>query len=87
MSVRPSAVEGLLEHVERGLGVGGEQALRQPAAEGRAGLGVAASPGVAVQDHAHDVARVARVELVLVGGRDDVVGRGQDLGSSASGTR
>ena len=81
--VRPSAAKRLLEHVERGLGIA---RASSPSSRQRrnsvARLRVALVPRRAVQDHPHDVARVARVQLVLVGGRDDVVGRGQDLAAA-----
>ena len=47
------------------------------------GLVVGGVAGRPAQHHAHDVARIARVQLLLGGRGDDVVGRGHDLGEIA----
>ncbi len=72
--------ERLLEHVEGGRVVGAEEAVGPPLREGGSRLGVTRVPGRAVQDHPHDVPGIAGVELVLQGGRDHVVGGGEDTG-------
>ncbi len=76
----PLGREGLLEDVERRLGIRREEPLLAPSPERlpRLAVGVVARP--AIQDHADDVPGVARVQLLLVGGWDHVVGRGQDAG-------
>ena len=73
-------LEALLEDVQRRKGGLLEDAVREPPAVGLPRLPVPRVAGRPVEDHAHDVPRVAGVELVPVGGRDHVVGRGQHAG-------
>ncbi|GAA3109132.1 hypothetical protein GCM10020254_63920 [Streptomyces goshikiensis] len=70
----------LLVHVEGGLGVGAEDALGEPVAEGAGGLVVARRRGVGLgEDQADDVVRVRGFEVVdSVGAHDHVVRRGGD---------
>ena len=76
---RPAGVgEALLQDVEERRRVRLQHALGLPPPEGLPRLRVPLVAGRPVQDDPHDVVRVARVQLVAVGGRDDVVGRRQD---------
>jgi hypothetical protein len=78
---RPSSLrESLLEHVDGRPPVRLQHALGLPSPEGLPRLGVPRVAGCSVQDDAHDVVRVARIQLVTVVGRDDVVGGREDAG-------
>lgn len=69
----------LLVHVQRGLGVGGQDPFGEPAVQGRGGLFVPGGRGVGLgQDQTHDVVRIRGFQMVQpVGAYDDVVrGRG-----------
>lgn len=75
----------LFVDVQGGLGVRGQDALGQPAAQGVGGLFVAGGgSGGLGQDQADDVVRVRVLEVVQAVGADhDVVRRGGDGGETA----
>lgn len=75
----------LLVDVQGGLGVGGQDALGQPAAQGVGGLFVAGGGGGGLgEDQADDVVRIRVLEVVQAVGADhDVVRRGGDGGEAA----
>ncbi len=84
-----AALEGvavvLLVHVERGFGVGGEDALFLPAAQGLAGLAVAVGGGGGLrEDQTDDVVRIGRLQVAQAVRPDDHVIRGRGHGGQAA---
>src|SRR5690606_10060563 len=70
-ALQHALVVALLVDVQTGLGVGGEDALGAPAAQGGGGLGVTGLGGVRLrQDQPDDVVRVGGLEVVQTVGAD-----------------